>query len=457
MLSNQDTHPDTAAIKLQLLAFLKELVPLLLILAVLDYFVFGGQLFTCEPSPLWLLILLVAPRHGSVSGSVCGLVAGAIYLWCLSKQGLSWQDMLHRQPAILIRPGLFLLFGAYLGTLGENQTRQTKHFREKAADLAAQLDSSEIQRTELERSRIEIEKRIAGQRATLLTLHDNFKRLGRATSEKELLLALDRVLCEESQAENCGIWRISHNRHILAAGQFNGNIPPIALAAGKNRKVIHAADWSRHEKASPGADLSALILDNESERLVAALAGVPFTRLTQDFVLRIGLLAEHAGLVLETWRSREILQNQAALDTESGLVSETYLRRRVNEEIALARRHKTPLSLLACSIAGKRENVQSRLKTVLSCSIRACIRFSDGLAWFPDAGAFVIVLPQCDEQGARIVLKKIEANLEKLELHDDDNHAIYTLTCRILACDSNLKDDAIFARLFSGMNKEARA
>lgn len=443
--------------KLQRWAFLKELIPLAIFLVALDCSVFEGRLFTRAPSPLWLLILLVAPRRGSVAGFACGLAAASLYLWSMSEQGYLWQDLLHRQPALLIRPGLFLLFGAWLGAISESLTRRMEYFRDKASALAAQLDSSEIKRTELERSRIEIEKRIAGQGATLLTLHDSFKRLGRASSEEELLFALDVVLREESGAENCGIWRISQGRSRLAAGRFNGDIPPIALAVGKNHRVINVADWSRHEEAPPGADLSALILNNESERLVVALAGVPFACLTRDFALRFGLLAEQAGLVLGALRDREILRRQAALDAESGLVSEIYLRRRVNEEIALARRHKTPLSLLACSIAGKHENRQTRLETALSCSIRACIRFSDGLAWFPDAGAFVIVLPQCDEQGAAVVLKKIKSNLELLDLRDTHNQELYEFAWSIHACDGALEEAAVFTRLFSGMRSEACA
>lgn len=443
--------------KLQRWAFLKELIPLAIILLALEYSAFEGELLTREPSPLWLIILLIAPRRGSVAGFVCGLTSAAIYLWILSEQGYLWQDLLHRQPDLLIRPGLFLLFGTYLGGLSERQTRRMEYFKDKARTLTAQLDSSEIQRTELERTLVEMEKRIAGQGATLLTLHDSFKRLGRASSEEELFFALDGILREESRSASCGIWRIAQGRSQLVAGRFNGALPAIALAVGKNHRVISAADWSRHSEELPGADLSALIVDNESERLVVALAGSPFVRLTRDFALRIGLLAEQAGLVLGALRDREILRRQAALDTESGLVSETYLRRRVNEEVALANRHKTQLSLLACSIAGNREKLQARLETALSCSIRACIRFSDGLAWFPNARAFVIVLPQCDEQGATIVLKKIESNLEMLDLRDAHNQAIYAITWSIYTYDGTLKGDAIFARLFSGMRKEAAA
>lgn len=443
--------------KMQRWAFFKELIPLALILAVLDYYLFDRQMLRLEPSPLWLLIVLIAPRRGSIAGFICGLAATAIYLWLMIEQGYLWQDLLHRQPVLLIKPGLFLLFGTYLGAIGERQTRKMEYFRDKATNLAAQLDSSEIKRTELERDRVEMEKRIAGQGATLLSLYGNSRKLGAAASEEELLFTLETVLREEGWTSRCGIWRISQGVCQLVAGQFNGDIPAIALTVGKNHKVVSSAEWSCHNEGLPGADIAALIMDNESERLVVALADCPFIRLTRNFALRIGMLAEQAGLVLRTLMDREALRRQAALDTESGLVSETYMRRRLNEEIALAHRHKTELSLLACSIAGNNETVQARLETVLSCSIRACIRFSDGLAWFQNARAFVIVLPQCNEQGAKIVLRKIESNLEILDLRDEHEKPIFKINWAIHSYDGVLKGEDIFARLFSALHKEAVA
>ena len=103
-----------------------------------------------------------------------------------------------------------------------------------------------------------------------------------------------------------------------------------------------------------------------------------------------------------------------------------------------------------------RETFPGKQKFLLH-SIRACIRFSDGLAWFRNERAFVIVLPQCDERGAAIVLKKIESNLEMLELRDARNQAVYELAWSIHACDGTLKGDAVFARLFADMRREARA
>lgn len=441
--------------KLHCWSFLKELIPLIIILVVLNYFVFNNKFLALNPSPLWLLILLIAPRHGIISGFISGLSASVIYLWLMSNQGYLWQDMLHRQPELMVMPGLFLLFGSYLGILSEGQIKRTEYFKDKSSNLQAELKSSEIECAQLERDRIEMEKRFAGQGATLLTLHENFKKMGESASKEELFDNLDRILRDESKSERCGIWKINHDGIQLIAGGFNGDIPAIALAVGENNRAISAADWSLHNYDPPGADLAALILDNGSERLVAALGGSSFVHLTRVLALRVGLLAEQAGLVLKSMAGRQKLLLQAAWDPETGLVSETYLRRRVKEEIALAKRHKTSLSLLACSISGRDKNIQQKLDTVLSSSIRTCIRFSDGLAFFPSEQAFVMVLPQCDEHGAIIVLKKIEANLEQLNLIDMSNNKIYQIAWNIYTYDSTSSGDDAFIKLLSDIRIRA--
>lgn len=432
--------------------FLTELLPLTLLLVGLDRLVFAKQLFTWEPSPLWLLILLIAPRHGSMAGLVSGIVAASVFLWDMSTQGYFWQDLLHRHPASLIMPALLLLVGVFLGTLRESLAMQVAFFKNKVQSLTEQLDISEVKRTQFERDRIEMEKRIAGQGTTLLALHESFKRLGGANSEEKLLLLLDIVLREETKAEACGIWRIVDGQAQFLIGGLHKAIPPLALWVGKQRSVVTAAAWSQYNSEdAPGADIAGLILDNGSERLVIALAGVPFMNMTRSIVLHFGLLAERAGIVLEALRHLEELRRKAVQDTEFGLMSETYLRKRVDEEVSLARRHKTQLSLVACAISVSPEAMHAHVESVLSCSIRSCIRLSDGLAYFSDHKAFVIVLPQCDSLGTEIVLKKIEANLQMLHLRDEYGEELFKVVWNVYIPDGNLKDEALYNHLFSGM------
>lgn len=431
--------------------FLTELIPLTLFLMGLDSFVFDGRLFGYEPSPLWVLILLIAPRHGSMAGLIAGIAAASIFLWNMSAHGYFWQDLLHRHPASLIMPALLLLVGVFLGALRESLTMQVVFFKNKVQNLAAQLDISEVKRTQLERDRIEMEKRIAGQSNTLLALHESFKRLGSANSEEKLFLLLDIVLRAETKAESCGIWRIVDGQAQFLAGSIYKEIPPLGLWVSKKRSVATPATWSQLNKDAPGADIAGLIFDNTKERLVVALAGVPFVRMTRDMVLHFGLLAERAGIILEGLRHLETLRREAVQDTELGLMSEAYLRRRVDEEISLARRHNTPLSLMACAITAAPQTMHAHIESVLSCSILTCIRLSDGLAYFSDRKAFVIVLPQCDAQGTEVVLKKIESNLRMLDLQNDHGEALYHIVWNVYISDGKLKDDILYEYLFLGM------
>lgn len=438
--------------------FLTELIPLTLLLVGLDRFVFDEQFFAWEPSPLWVLILLIAPRHGSIAGLVSGLVAASVFLWNMSAHGYFWQDLLHRHPESLIMPALLLLVGVFLGTLRESLAMQAEFFKNKAQTLTAQLDISEVKRTQLERGRVEMEKRIAGQSNTLLALHESFKRLGGASSEEKLLLLLDLVLREETKAEACGIWRIKDGHAQFLVGELNKEIPPLALWVGKKRSVVTAAAWSQYtNEDAPGADIAGLILDGESGRLVVALAGVPFVRMTRGLVLHFGLLAERAGIVLGALRHLESLRREAVQDAELGLMSEAYLRKRVDEEVSLARRHETHLSLVACAITKAPEAMHAHMESVLSCSISACIRLSDGLAYFSDRKAFLLVLPQCDTQGAEVVLKKIEANLQILDLHNEQGKGLFQIIWHIYIPDGNLKGEALYDHVFSEMRVRKEA
>lgn len=438
--------------------FLKELIPLTLIMVGLDRVVFDGQFFAWDPSPLWGLVVLIAPRHGAMAGLVSGLVAASIYLWDMSAQGYFWQDLLHRHPTSLIMPALLLLVGVFLGTLRESLAMQMEFFKNKAQTLTTQLDISEVKRSQLERDRIEMEKRIAGQGNTLLALHESFKRLGVANSEEKLLLLLDIILREETKAEACGIWRITDGHAHFLAGALNTEIPPLALRVGKKRRVVTAATWSQYAcNEAPGADIAGLIFDSTTERLVVALAGVPFVRMTRGLTLHFGLLAERAGLVLEALRHLDALRREAVQNTELGLMSEAYLRKRVDEEVALARRHNTPLSLMACAVTEAPVAMHAHMESVLSCSIGACIRHADGLAYFADRKAFLIVLPQCDRQGAEIVLKKIEGNLHVLDLRNEQGEELLKVAWNIYVSEGNLKDEALYEHLFSGMRLRKEA
>ncbi len=432
--------------------FIRELLLLSICLLGLDLFVFSGRLFSWQPSPLWLLVILLAPRHGAMAGIISGLVAAGIYLWYMTGQGHVLQNLLHREPEAMIRPALFLLVGGFLGSLRESQVKRGEFFQNKARDLDAQLGESEVRRSQLERGRIEMEKRIAGQGNTLFALRESFKRLEDAQSEEDLLFILDLLLREEIQAEACGVWRICESREYFLAGRMDSKIPPLALWVSKKRPVVTSAEWSAaHPGDNPGADMAAMIHDSGSQWLVVALSGVPFANITRNLVLQFGLLAAEAGSVLGALHDRQALRRNSMHDNELGLMSEAYLRRRVDEELSLARRHNTPLALIACQVSNAPHKLRARLELVLSCSIRASIRFSDGVAFFAEPRAFVVVLPQCDLPCTEIVRRKIESSMAQLNLQTGEGKEIFRLSWNILASDDQMSGDALYEKLFANM------
>lgn len=438
-------------------SFILELVLFSAALAALNRLAFHGAMFGWNPSPLWAVILFIAMRHGSPAGIVAGAAAALLHLWQFSGAGRTFQDLVHRYPQELVTPALFILVGMYLGEIRERLAKRAEHFREVNRDLERRLDANEIKRLQLERDRVEMEKRIAGQTDTLLSLHENLERLGGVRSEAELWSTLTDIVSREMRAEICGVWRLSPPGLLSVAGACSETPPPLVSLALKRRGLATIADWTAERGDEPaGAELAMPLGDDSECPLAMAVSGMPFARLNRGAGIRFKLLAEKAAATALELRHLERLRRATIADAELGLTSETYLRNRIREEKLLARRHKTMLAMLCCSLDNPPSRLAGRLDTILACSIRAAVRASDGIAYFQEQKAFVVVLPQSDMAGAGVVARKIAANLETLDLRDDGDIPLTRFRWNAMMLDGELSEAELYERLFGGAAREGR-
>lgn len=430
-----------------------ELVVLSAVLAALNYLLFKGM-FMWNPSPLWIIVLLVSMRYGSPAGIIGGSVAAALYLWDLTQSGYTFQELMHLNPGKLLMLVLFIGVGMYLGETRERLGKQAEHFRDLVADLNRQLDANEIKRLNLERGRVELEKRIAGQTDTLLAVYENLNRLNNARSEKDLWSILSEIVQGEMRAEACGIWRMSPPELIAVTGALPEVVPPLAALAVRKRGVVSVADWSenRDDSESPGAEMAGLLVDDPESPVVLAVSGMGFGNLNRASVIFFNLIVERAGIVLQELRSLERLRRVTISDPELGLGSESYLRNRIKEHTLLARRHKTNLAILSCAFeAEPPKRLAERLEVILACAIRAAVRASDGIAYFAGHRSFVVLLPQSDLAGAEVVMRKINSNLEMLDIRDSYETPLMRLKWNSEILDGTMGEDDMYNRLFVGM------
>lgn len=438
--------------------YLLEVVVFSAALAALDYYVFPGSLIQWNPSPLWFIVLLVAMRYGSPAGIVAGLAASASHLWVLTRIGYPLQDVLHRSPEMLAVPVLYVLVGLFLGESRERLARRGDYLKGQVDDLSHQLDSSEIKRMEVERGHLEMEKRIAGQTDTLRGVYDNLNRLNGARNEEELWEITVELLGVEMQAASCTVWETSPVKLLAAKGAAPDAPPPLVRIATKRKGIATAADWNpgAGRGKSPGAELAGLLLPDAENPVVLAVSGMHFNRLNRNTSILFELMLQRAGAVAEEIRRLNRLRRVTINDPELGLSSENYLRNRIREQALLARRHGHQLSVIACtpSRADMERTLDERLTVVTACAIRAVARASDGIAYFPPQKAFVVMLPGTGAPGARVVIDKIGANLDKLDLSVNGGPPLVDLSWGLAEFDAQGGEEAMLERLFAFDAKE---
>lgn len=432
---------------------LVELLALAAVMVALELSLFPGCLTQWNPSPLWVIVLIVSMRYGSPAGIVGGALAAALHLWNLTREGFSVQDLLHRYPEMLTAPALFIFVGMYLGETRERLAKRADFYKNMVDELNRKLDENEIRRMNLERDHLTLEKRIAGQTDTLLGVYENLGKLAGAGSEDELLGQLVDVVQSEMRAEACGIWRMSPPRLLAVSGAMAERPPPLAGVAARRRDVVILADWTDlNGNEAPGADVAGVVLDDDDGAIVIAVSGVGFGNLNRASVIFFRLAVERAGTLVREIRRFEQLRLASVAEPGLGLGSASYLRNRIHEQVLLARRHRTDLTILSCAFLHEPpKRLANRLQVVLACSIRAAVRASDGIAHFGGSDSFVVLLPQSDLSGAGVVMGKIKANLALLDLRDSEGGNALALKWNVIPVDGSRDEAAMYRELFGGM------
>jgi len=345
-------------------SLLLEILVLAALLVAVDLLVFPGcltgipatlgrpEVRPWNPSPVWLLVLLVAMRYGSPAGIFGGAVAAGVHIWSLTYHSdFSFQDIFHRSADLLIHPILYVAVGMFVGEARERLARRADHFAKEVADRVRELDASEIKRLNLERARIDMEKRLASQPDTLRGVYESLNHLNGARTEAELWAALAEITRRGMDAATACVWRQATSELLAVAGASSGVVPRLASLAVRRRGVVTLADWTRvRDDTYPGAELAGMVTKDTENPVVLTVSGMGFGRLNRNTIVQFELFVRYAGAVAGTLRQQDRLRRASIEDPALGLHSEAYLKNRIREQALLARRYGTDLTLLACSL-----------------------------------------------------------------------------------------------------------
>jgi hypothetical protein len=370
-----------------------------------------------HPHPLWLPVLLIAVRYGQPLGTIAGLLCAGLHLLGLSVRGLAVEEAFHLDPLALLVPALYVVVGTVIAEWTGSRPYREQYFRQRIQELHERLKASEARRGEMEMAYRQVEGRVAGQANTFISLYESAARLDSLQSE-EIYAGLLAILRQYLGVEEAGVWVVDARgelKRVAPEGRAGGALPPIGRAVLRTASVVTVRDMaSRTGAPAPGGLMAGPLRagDQKVEAIVVveSMSFVGFTRTAEKL---FQLLLDWTSRSLATARRLEEAQRRDVQEARLDLRSETYLRSRAEEEIALAVRRGSDLALLACRMPpALAEETRERLQIVLARIFRRLTRVSDVVAYFEDASAFVLLLPDVDAERVKVVRTKLTGAVE---------------------------------------------
>ena len=404
----------------------------LMLAAVVGYgFVVQPQdplLLEVNPHPFWAIILLITIRYGSPVGPAAGVICAALHVGGLWHQSGSAAQMLEAGGWTLTGPFLYIVVAFVVGESVESRIRRAAHVVTQTDDLRTRLAASEGHRTEMETAYRQLESRVAGQTNTFIALYDSARRLD-SLEDKEILAGLLGILRDHLVVERCGIWMLDPDgawHRVAPEGAGDAPLPKLGQKAAQTNAVVSASDLFMQDGLVPQDGLLAGPLRNAAGDAVGivVIEAMSFVGFTRTLVKVFELLLDWASRART--RAQYVAQARAhSVDNaELNLHSETYLRSRAEEDLALAVRQKAPAALLLCRVGQSlTPEVHQRVIAVLARIFRDMTRASDCVAYFKDKPVLAMFLPDVTPEGADTVREKLERAVQELDLRPTGDDA----------------------------------
>lgn len=334
-------------------------------------------------------------------------------------------------PAVAIAGGIVLLLA--LGVLLELRRRDRARIARLEADLRLAVEARDGLAARLaieERARAALERRRLDPGAGLALLAEAAARIEKL-SEEDLYPAVLALLADHLGADECSIFSVEAGRlrerarrgrsgALAPAADLEDRDPEEGLVglALRERRVVSARE------APPGTERVAALaapLISEDGTAIGALEvrAMPFFALTASAERVAALIAGWAARACDRARYLRLVREKAAQDEAVGIARHAYLVERLAEEIARARRHGEPLSLLLVEALDwdiVPEASRRPVRKALVGALRASLRASDPIFCYKDERSFAAVLPETGASGAERARERVREAIAALGL-----------------------------------------
>ena len=372
-----------------------------------------------NPSPWFLLPLLIGCRYGFTAGVVSGL-AGIFMVWC----GISSAHELNMADFVRV----FGVFSAAMILLGGVCGEVCHGFRKKELQLSVQnqhyqdrLRKLDVDLFFLREAKGELERLLSTRDAELATLDTEIRRLFESEGDdvfQDILLLLNR----QARVSDAAIYSVVSPAELrrkasigrgddLPEQMGSDDVEMVSLALKNKSPASIPEFWQR-----PGGEhkehlMAVPLLDSKENPIaIVVVTGMPFIALTRKTVHLIALIGRWAARVVEISHGAPGTSRLAGGTESQRIFTTEFFRQNLELSLQSYRQHELPSSVVLFVLPNHPKSQQARFEAL----VMATVRSGD----FPaEIGLPVphlaVLLPLCGERGANIFVERILAGCRK--------------------------------------------
>ncbi|MCG8604419.1 diguanylate cyclase [bacterium] len=420
--------------------FLLETVIGLALLAVIGEFLLDrtGAYPGVAPHPYWIVVILIASRYGTLQGVLAGGLAAAAYIALgASSAQLDFASSTFPHDAYKM-PFLFILVGGVIGEIRSMYKKRYAKLDDKYKENLNELQDLGLQYAALSESKHELDKKIAFQSSTLLSLFERLNNL-EILEPQNIYTKIPDLLRDLLNVQCSSIYFIKNNklrRYIRRGAKSESKIPKIVdLTHGMMGEVIRTKKVITVNQTYADADI---VRHNEHDLIMSApimrkdqsIVGVinveklPFFDFNAHTVKVFEMFSYWISIVVDKALQFQQLKDKNIADEITGAYNYVHFQKRLAYEVARAKRFKTPLALLLLEVekfdrmnAAETKNVLVVLNWIFSNLLREV----DLIAKYKRDNIFAIILPGQSIPEAEIIISRIVSEINNYHLRPFDN------------------------------------
>lgn len=392
--------------------------------------------YTWTFNPYLFVVLVIAGRYGLLPGLYTGFVCLGCYLGTLI-------FMLVGTPiTLIITPphyGLivtFLLGGFIVGNLADRAKERLIESLSQYDEVRLRHDRLSSQFTLLSDEKHLLDKQVLSEEETfpaLVSMFDDLDQLDPTEIPPRIVRLAPRLLgggraalfkFETDQAaplklvaDEGGEWprTINPNHPVIVRAMSESRAATIAQLRGITELSTMAKD-----PIQVGCKLPAM---ENTPAMILLMKDLPFAAFAPSRLTALSAGMDVAGRALGRAILFKLTQDRNVDDPITKACTTVYFYKRLEEDYALALRHKMPLSIITVQVPGLEKRLKkeqhAKLRQVLAQAFQESLRNGDLLAHHQRPGSFLILCPFTPEKGAEVVARRLREKVATMVRRPD--------------------------------------